>query len=278
MNRKLIFILIPIILFLAVIPQKHVYADTGPPVPWLHFSFESSIESLNVLYVKLLYCDDKDCTNYRDQSLFEASSGEKPIIRYSWGYCGEDYCRAPSNYGVNYFKLKIRFYDITRVSNIFPNYAWYTNYNVLITEDDLVVEEISPNIFSDLILPYIGMTMFIPAFIITLITEYLVVRSYSKKNKVVVKNIVWANCITVPTIWFFFTLFIYLKSFPINFLIYFLFAEVLVIIFEGTFLYYTNRKTGLTIKKASIVSVIANISSVIIGNICIFPFIGYIPI
>jgi hypothetical protein len=273
MNRKLFFILISITLFFAVIPQKHVYADTGPSVPWLHFNFQSSIESLKIVDVKLLYCEDKDCTDYWIKSLYIYDSDDNQFWMRKYGYCEEDYCRTPSNYGVNYYQLEIKFDDISRVSNIFSNYAWYTNYNVLITESDLVVEEKSPNIFSDLIVPYVMVFMFIPAFIITLITEYLVVRFYSKKNNVVVKNIIWVNCITVPTIWFLFTLSIYLRLVPKNLLAYFLLPEVLVIVFEGIFLFYTNRMTGLTKTQASVVSIIANSSSFIIGNIIIFPLI-----
>jgi hypothetical protein len=156
------------------------------------------------------------------------------------------------------------------MSKIFPNFIEEAYYSVKITDNELIIKQLPPSLFTDVIQPYFTACI-LPAIILTLITEYFIGWIYSKKTRTIVKNIIWANCITLPILWisyFFFAPRIFLNE---NYIIFILLAEVFIFMFEAAFLFYTNRESGLTKGQAILVSFITNLSSIVVG-IFVYPF------
>jgi hypothetical protein len=270
MRNKLVVLIVIVELIFLSIPQRAALANIIPPsipnLPFppmskIHFIFESDLDILSIEDISINICEDKNCIDYRDWGFLRSDLDFLIDI----GMCTDNYCDFIGSFiGQMYYKLEIKFEDQSRMNNIFPNIIGEAYDSVKIIDNEIFIKQIPPSLFTDVIQPYFTACI-LPAIILTLITEYFIGWIYSKKTRTIVKNIIWANCITLPILWisyFFFAPRIFLNE---HYIIFILLAEVFIFMFEAAFLFYTNRESGLTKRQAILVSFIANLSSIVVG-------------
>jgi hypothetical protein len=114
--------------------------------------------------------------------------------------------------------------------------------------------------------PPITYILFVLALLLTLAIEltaaFLYLRAARiKKKRRILATVIAANIISVPVLWF---LFIYFLAFTG-----FVLGEIFAILFEGAFVYFFNKK-WIRLKSAMIMSLIMNLTSLILGGIILF--------
>ena len=238
-----------------------VYADIGPAPPTMDFTFGYQIPKTPIVNAQLLLCDDASCAQSEPFVDPPNWSGRPAILD-----CDGDTCWAWAG-GIGfkrYHKLVVMFADKIRESNVFTKIAYGARYVVTVGENDLSVREIfSPD---SLLLTFFSpfqYLCFIPASILTLISETAIAALYSTRIKTLIKGAGWANIISLPIVWFVFP-FVQL-TFGWTFLL----AELFAVVFEAGFLFSLNHRTGLSWRQASTVSVLMNVGSVIVGIVAI---------
>jgi hypothetical protein len=204
-------------------------------------------------------CRDKKCIKSYNLNHF----GTQGI------YCTENNCRSqayPNQYD-KYHKLKLTFSDKKiRESNIFTKQAFQANYQVLVTDSGLVVNETSPFVYR---YSYIIKAIFSAIIVITI--EMLILLFYvisRKKSRRLLLIGFYANLISIPFLWVFLFFAQNFLSLPIIYLP----IEILAIVFEG--LYIAKLGKGLISRNSALVlSLVMNIASWVIGNIITIMFV-----
>jgi len=241
------------IIFIACLFPVFAKADLGPK-PSMKFNFiynniNSIGEPVTIIGGQQIECQDKAC----NKSEILAEAGPQKF------YCVEDYCYSMAyDYQNKYHKLIINFSDKTRESNVFAKVAFDAIYNVTVNENNLVISETTINQNSSFPAEQTNLR-FIIALIVTLIVEFLAALIFINIYKLP-KKILWAiliNIITVPLLWY------VAPKFSFEYSIYF--YELLIIIFEGLFI-YLFFKNIINFKKAIFLSIIINLSSIIFGG------------
>lgn len=241
----LLTFMIGVLIFLGF--AKLAYADVGPK-SYLHFIFEYNIEKIPIIEARLIHCDDVECKN---GILQEYGSFE----------CEANTCTSIGGFYTDYQKLVITFEDKIRESNVFERKSYYgAKYLVTVEEDELYVEDVSG--WSEFLDPWYIMFafFFLLILVLTLAIELIVAGVYLKiiKAREIIRQLGWvivANIISLSIIWF-------LSGSLVDTI---LILEIFVVIFETFFLYWVNRKRGLTFVHAGILSVIMNTVSYLIG-------------
>lgn len=240
------------------------YADVGPPPPTMGFELEYQIPRTPIINAQLFLCDDASCITSQPFANPQQSVGPPQLFE-----CSEESCWTwGSGIGSTpYYRLRITFSDKTRESNVFTKVAYGARYSVTIAEDRLFVREISPGSFFGYFSPVQNL-LFLPALIVTLITETIVAARYARRVQRPIRWVGYANMISLPIVWFVFP---FLR---VSFAIVVILAELFAVGFESAFLYFANRKTSLSLRQASVASVLMNLASIGVGGGVVLAFIA----
>ncbi len=262
MHNRPAFILIITILaaaaFLLLFPNSRASADIGPK-PSMNFTFVFQGEAIPILEPKLLLCADQACSSYEVyKGSFDCSDtgcftfSPTPLKLYSFA---------------EYHKLVITFQDKTRESNVFTKRNFGAAYRVAVGNDNLDVRErfglfsINPLYF----LCSIG------ALALTLPVEVGVAAIFTRILNIKKRFLLWvvlANILSIPIIWFI------IGFFPtVSTTVFFILAEGYAIGFEAAFLFLFGRRYGITFKLSSILSIVMNLASVLVGAALWFMFL-----
>ena len=133
MKRNIVLIIFLLIFLLLAIPANQVHADLGPK-PTMTFDIQYQTSSpLYIDDVDLLLCDDDQCTTF---SPLENNLGPQNIACSS-----NDQCTSMAYGYSEYHKLVLRFSDgMSFESNVFTKKHFDANYEVIVTDDALIVE------------------------------------------------------------------------------------------------------------------------------------------
>lgn len=232
----IVFIALVIVLF----PSRNVYADAGPKLFPFTFDFHYDSKNNTIASGILLACKDVEC--------------QTPIAS-SELWCFPMQCvsyfeppKAP------YYKIKINFSDKTRVSNVFSQVRLSAIYDVEVREDGLEVKEIFNSGFSSLLVLF-----FVPALLITVITEKIIAGIFSKKWNVRLRWIGRINIVSLAIVWYIF------PTLPIPLKLVWTFAEIFVIIFETLLITFANKTLNISITQFLTLSTVANLASILVG-------------
>ncbi len=234
-----------LILFLILLLPALVYADIGPkPSMKFNLVYETA-QSFNLIGGEQFECEEETCTGAVPLGKF----GPQRLI------CRQDNCHSLA-YGYSpYQKLVLNFSDKNRESNVFSTKSFNANFNARVTEDKLIVEDVTPFLSSG------GNPYFILALILTIILELLTALIYLKAagiSKKVLTSVLIANLISLPIVWFVFPIlqhpFLILVS-----------SEVFAVIFEAYFINLLNKKL-ITLKSSLKLSLLTNLVSLLLGG------------
>ena len=244
MKNKSAFCIFLFTIFL--ISPMLVSADLGPkPTMKFDLTYETQ-NQVTLIGGEQFQCEDKNCEDIKPL-------GEYGPQRFT---CQDNFCRSLA-YGYSpYQKLVLNFSDRTRESQIFHTESFNAEFNVKVTDSQLLIEETTPITSKG--------TSFIKALIITLILELLVALIYlfsTKISKKILFYVLIANIISLPIVWF---LFPSIKIMPLVFLI-FIISEIFAVVFEAYFIYYLNKDI-ITLRKSFTLSLIMNLVSLFIGG------------
>ncbi len=236
-------ILVP--LFLLLLLPALVYADIGPK-PSMNFNliYETQ-QQVSLVGGEQFECETKDCANATPLGKF----GPQRLT------CQQDRCHSLA-YGYSpYQRLFLNFSDKNRESNVFSTDSFNANFNVQVTENALMVEDVTPFLSSG------GVPYFTRALILTIIFEMLtafIYLSITKISKKVLVSVFVANVISLPVVWF---------VFPIlqNPFLILVFSEIFAVVFEAYFIRSLNKKL-ITLKQSFSLSIIINLGSLFLGG------------
>lgn len=222
------------LLLVAAIPTRVAQADMGPK-PDMHFTLVYNISSVSVVDAKLYFCEDENC-----------AASKQVLGPFN---CDEDSCYYGYG-GQGFYKLTIKFNDITRESNVFQKRGFVSNFKVEINENDLSIKQTNIALPYELSAQFRG---FLIALVITLGIELPLAGFLLKKWKLQARwrPILVINLVTLPFVWFVFSL----LSNPI--LVIGL-GEIFAFITEAAFYRYAFHKDGITKRQAVILSLAAN--------------------
>lgn len=234
-------------------PFIPIQPDAGPGSSSMDFSLNFIIPRIKVLGGKLFLCEDAACKSSTEMTKENYAVYSRDIFDcdgflrcYGYGF---------SLNSKSFYKLEIQFEDSIRESDPFYKNAYNARFRVDVYTNKLVVHEISPNSF------YSGWHYFafFPLLFFTLLVEILTGVIYSWLSKTKISFIWLANLISFPIIWFVFPLI------PIPTRIIVIVAEIFAVIIEAFILFGMNRKKGVSLKRASLVSLIINGASIGLG-------------
>lgn len=265
----LFFILVFITLFILI---NFVSADIGPkPTVEINISYMGKFVSDNLFYAEMLDCIKEENFYLKKQTLSELNISEYDSINncywipayFAWGgACKESMC----SFGYSppdEFKLAIYIPSLNKVfiTNKISRKNFNSNYEVDLNYDGSAkIVETTPLIKKD------NIRYFIRALILTLIIEFFASFIYLSKNKLSKKiliSVLIGSLITLPFVWFVFPMIIKIIVLVV------LLSEIFAILFETYFIYYLN-KNAITLKKSFVLSVIINLTSLIIGYFVLF--------
>lgn len=185
--------------------------------------------------------------------------------------CDEGICRYQ---GILDKDAKLAFYieetNTTIISDKIHQEAFYEKGKISIsTSEESAIVEVSGSK-----LQIIQKGQFIASFIATLILELLVAWIFLRKQQKT-KLLKWfalANIISLPLLW------LLVPGYQVHRFLRpgIIIGEILVIAFEGAFVWFLSKKE-LSIKKSMIISVVANATSIILGGIIVFLLTWFIP-
>jgi len=260
---KKIFILA--ILTLLISPIMTL-ADLGPkPSISLKFSGPNS----SVSDIKFIECDNQDCTIKR-----APNAANKQNLSCTYGRNLS--CYSISVFGqAKYLQLEATVSNKKVYSNIFSAGGSMDSYfNVIINKDNLAVEKITEVQYEMTKNLNNGQyANFISSFIITIIIElligliYLLIKKTISDNnnlnnntpKIVLFWILLINLITLPLLW------VTSNYININYYIFTLIAELVVIMLESIFIFIVMKKT-IPHKELLLLSLVMNAASFFLGN------------
>lgn len=258
MSMKRRHIVLAILLLALFLPFAS--ADICPKgIVQFNLIYETS-EPVTIIDSRLIRYEDEQCLHEIEFYSFE---------RFE---CAQKECRS-SAFPQQYNRLIINFSDRQRQSDVFGITSYGTEFDVHITDSELIVEETTPV----LVVIFYAMPDFALFLMMTIILELMItlifVAVLDKPMKVVVAVLI-ANLISFPTFWQF-TAYAPESS---NFLI----LEVFVVLFEGFFIYFFMKKV-ISIYRSLALSLILNLGSFLSGLILMFglgwtTIIQFIPI
>lgn len=232
------------------------YLETSrPKYPSLKFVFSFSIPIRGILGGELYLCKNDTCSDYDTMVLSDEAHNSMlycPDAKNCWGYIESP---DPSKF----FRLRIDFGDKSRISNTITRYQYFSDYDVEVFPDYLVISP-QKSIFSKDIF-FLSLLLGI-----TIIIDLGVIRLFNQKKKITISwwSIVIGNLISFPMICFIF----YQLPWPTYLIM--VFSEISVIILESGLIFIVNKKSGIsfkqsltagfTINAASTIAVIAMIS------------------
>lgn len=244
-NKSVLYIFLFTIL---LISPMLVSADLGPK-PTMKFNLQYETQNqITLLGGEQYQCGDKNCEDIKPL-------GKLGPQRFT---CQDNFCSSLAYGYYPYQKLVLNFSDKSRESQIFHTESFNAEFNVKVTDSNLIIDETTP------ITSRGRFPSFIKALIITLILELLVALIYLSATKISKKIILYvliANIISLPIVWF---LFPSIQIIPLVFLI-FVISEVFAVVFEAYFIYYFNKKI-ISLKKSFILSIIMNMVSLFVGG------------
>jgi len=234
MFKRIWVLLIGGLLFLILTASAS--ADVGPK-PTMTFEFVFEGEPIAILDGQLIECEEATCAEGR------------PLEEVGPQYFG---CTATSctsqSYGYRpYHKLIIEFEDRTRESNIFAGRSFDDNFRVTVRQNDL---QVTPTSWS---LGKLGL-----ALVITLIVETVVAGLYLLVFKLPRLVLFWvplASLLSLPVVWLVFPKLL----FPAGLVM--CLYELFAVVFEAAFLYFTNRRRGISPVHATVLSLLMNFAS-----------------
>ncbi|MBI5066430.1 hypothetical protein HZA97_09430 [Candidatus Woesearchaeota archaeon] len=239
------FITLPLLLLTILIYSFPVYADIGPkPSMSFNLIYETSQE-INLIDGEQYQCSDKDCADIKPLGEF----GPQRLR------CSQSSCHSLA-YGYSpYQKLVLNFSDKNRESNVFNTNSFNSNFNVKVTESQLIIEDVTP-LLSRGETPY-----FLNALILTVVLELLTALIYlsrAKISKKVLASVFVANIISLPIVWF---------VFPIlqNPFLILVLSEIFAVVFEMYFIHVLNKRS-ITLKQSFKLSLIMNLVSLFLGG------------
>lgn len=242
-------------IFLPLITQ----ADLGPK-PTMNFNFIYHTEyAYQIISGVQIICHDISCNN----SKISEDYGPQGFR------CLSHSCNSMSyGYEGKYNIIKIQFADKTRVSNVFENTGFNSRYDVIVDNDKLTIGTLpfSPNY--PVLFPQYNIKNFLLAFFLTIIIELIVGLIFIIKKRLpkkILLIILFGNFITIPLIWFLLPK-IFSFLYP-DFIIIENFINELIVILIEAFIIYYFCKNYISWKTASVLSIIINLISWIIGGI-----------
>lgn len=173
--------------------------------------------------------------------------------------CAQNECRS-SVFPKQYNRLIINFSDRQRQSDVFSITSYGTEFDVHVTDSELIVEETTPI----LVVVFYAMPDFVLFLMMTIILELIItlifVAVFDKPMKVVAAVLI-ANLISFPAFWQFMAY----SPESGNFLI----LEAFVVVFEGFFIYYFMKKV-IPIHRSLALSLVINLGSFLSGLTLMF--------
>lgn len=229
-----------LIAILALAPAIPAWADVGPK-PSMSFTFQFDGDPIAIVEGQLLECDDEACTSAEPLE-------ELGPQRFS---CTETECSSIAYGYADYHKLVITFADGERESNVFTKEALAARYQVIVSEDDMDVQEVRNPIGR----------LCCPSFFVTLVLETLVAMGYLRAYGLPQGTLGWvplASVLTLPVVWLGFPQ-LHLASGWITGL-----SESFAVLFETGFLYLATWRS-LSLRHAFLLSVLMNAASFLAG-------------
>lgn len=214
------------------------------------FFLDYQVDETRILAAEVWRCYRADCSWYKihTSELWSEDRAAK---------CSDSICTKVEKYRPfdgDFQRLRIRFSDRVRVSNIFQvNFFEPADFIVTVREYDLLV---SPNY---LISPFVQLCFFIPLLGITIAIEIAVASYLSKRWQLprIRGRIAIANLITVPIVWFI------LPSLPLGAVLVVVLSESFAVAFEALFIRYT--RSGISGRFSLNLSLGMNGASFLIG-------------
>ena len=232
-----------------------VSADIGPKPTMLFHIFYKTSNQISLLNGEQFQCKDQNCVNI-------TLLGQYGPQRFA---CQENSCMSLVYDYLPYQKLILNFSDRERESNVFRTTNFNAQFNVTVTDSQLIVKEVTlitaSNIAHKIDNGTYKIPSFIAALIITLILEFTVALIYLSVKKIpkhVLYSVAIGNIISLPIVWFVFPL--VGTTLSVKFL-----AEIFAAVFEAYFIYWRNKKL-ISLKNALALSIIMNLVSWLLGG------------
>lgn len=229
---------------LFLLPTPVAFADAGPALPPVTFQFEFQTSTeITINKLSVFACQDTQC-------LVFTKTGEP-------NSCWQSGCQlyfSPAY--APFYKIEVEFADKPRTSNVFTQIRLSAIYRVVVRENDLLVSE--EFLTSGISNPIYSIT-FLPALIITLLTEAIIASLFSKKWRVRIRWVNLVNLISLPMVWFVF------PALPLPLIWVWVLGEIFAIVFEAVVLHKTNLEGSLSFTQVGILSLVMNVSSILVG-------------
>ena len=248
--RKYLFLL-PFLLLLFVLSTfGRLYADAGPkPSMKFNLVYDKGLEDRQVITGFQL---GSDTINAAIFDTLKTQGPQRFTVDHNSG--------RSLAYGYKDFnRIIIRFNDKERVSNIFERKSWNSEYQVTVRDNDLLVEDKTSFLTTTATLPF-----FFKSLVLTIVLELLVALIFiklTKRNSSILIYLFLANLITLPLVWFVFTL---LPNLIIGIVI----GELFAFVFEALFINYFC-KNYISLKASFVLSFLANAVSFFVGGVLI---------
>jgi hypothetical protein len=238
MSMKRSYIVLEILLLALLLPIAS--ADVGPKgTVQFNLIYETS-EPVTLI--------DYRITGYKDEQCIS----EIELRNFKQFECAQKECRA-SIFPGRYNRLILNFSDRERQSGVFNISNYGTEFDVRVTDSELIVEDATPiSVVIFYAMPDFTL-LFTLNILIELIISLIFIAVLNKPMKVIAAVII-ANLISFPVLW-------QLLAFDAEFLLLF---EALIVLFEGLFIYYFMKKV-IPIYQSLTLSLILNICSFIFG-------------
>lgn len=258
MSMKRRHIILAILLLALLLPLAS--ADICPKGTVQFNLIYKTFEPVTLIDSRLIRYEDEQCLHEIEFYSFE---------RFEYA---QKECRS-SAFPQQYNRLIINFSDRRRQSDVFSITSYGTEFDVHVTDSELIVEETTPV----LVVIFYAMPDFALFLTMTIILELMIAMIFvavlNKPMKVVVAVLI-ANLISFPAFWQFTAY----SPESDNFLI----LEAFVVVFEGFFIYYFMKKV-IPIYRSLALSLILNLGSFLFGLTLMFglgwtTIIRFIPI
>lgn len=251
-----------ILILLAIICPAVANADLGPkPTMKFNIIFET-FNQITLIGGQQYQCKDKSCLDIKPL-------GEYGPQRFT---CYNNSCQSLA-YGYDpYQKLVLNFTDKARESQVFSAKSFDAEFNVRVTDSQLIVEELNTRetISDNINNKKDNLFFFLISLIITIALELLVALTYLFSLRISKKLLTWvlvANLISLPIVWFIFPLIkIGNLIYPIHIII---LSEIFAIIFETYFVYFVSKKQ-IMLRRSLILSILMNMVSLFLGRFIYF--------
>jgi hypothetical protein len=223
----------------ALLPLATARADVGPK-PTADFEFEYQIDPVDIVVGQLIQCEDETC---------EAGAPLEELGPQHFE-CTATSCSSMAYGYATYMKLVITFTDHVRESNVFTKAARDAEYQVIVLESSLQVEEVQ-------ILPNCCCS----ALGATIALELLVATVYVNVFHLPRTTLGWVplgSALTVPVVWFVFPLLPLSSGWVMGL------SEAFAVAFEAGLIYLVTRR-ATSLRHAAALSLLMNGASFLVG-------------